>query len=945
MTKWNQILIELLNGIETWADLKRKLEQFNTIQTETTSKKTVAGKIFEIFSKYYFLTDPKQKDLYKTVWLYNDIPYEISSKLSLPPVDHGIDLLLIDNDDKFYAVQCKFTNDETKLLSWGGDKISHLFGLATKCDKAIVFTNASDTTHVAKGFSEKFIQIAFDELDKIDKELFIIILELAKGNQPKELTKYRPDDHQIKAINDVLNYFAKGNLRTQLILPCGSGKTLTALWIKEKIESHNTLVLIPSLALLKQIKNDWARHKNSYFRYLCVCSEKDIDKDTKEDKIEVHTYEIGSPVTTQPSDVSDFLKKDFRKVVYCTYQSLEVIKEACALYEGFIFDLIVFDEAHRTTGSKKKNVFTLAHYDYNIPAKKRIYMTATPKVIDSKVKKRMGAEYQDLLCDMSNPEIYGEESHRLSFREAIEKKILVDYKIIGIGVTDKQVKKFIEDRNYIGNLTAEDIAHNFALELVMNKYNAFHSLTFHSKVKFAEAFAKRHQEMFTDVFAEYVEGNQTTTYRSRVLRRFKKEKKGVVSNARCLTEGVDIPNIDLIYFCDPKSSKIDIVQATGRALRKDRKENKKERGYIVVPIFHHSDEDVEIEIIKKPIFNYLVQVVRSLCDQDERLEAEINDLSFKKGQRTSSKIEIDFLVEETEKVILLEGLEKKIKDVLFDEIIDKTKDYWEVNFKKLEAYKKDNGDCDVPYRFKQDQLFAYWVHGQKGDKDKLSKRKIQRLEELGFKWAEPQETMTDQDWVELIKDALENGVKLKQRHGNKYKNKDVGRYLRDLKRLIKKGKKIEVYNEIEKVGYNFNDVSRTLDKTIVRWVNDLKITKSPKKLNFRNRFYKNFLPRKNEIEDSIKDEMNLLWKSKFNEELSWELLHEGTNDRTKEWKTFRYNVEINPKEKWYLPVSIMGDSLFSWVYRKLKNKKQMERIKFNFTENEILELRKENFPI
>jgi superfamily II DNA or RNA helicase len=749
MTKENQILIELLNGVVNWAELKVKLEQFNTSQTETTSKKTIAGKIFEVFSKYYFLTDPKQKDLYKTVWLYNDIPSEISKKLSLPPVDHGIDLLLVDHDEKYYAVQCKFTNDETKILSWRGDKIAHVFGLGTLCDKIIVFTNASDTAQVAKDFNEKFIQIAFEELDSIENDVFEFIYEVAKGNQPKELKKYSPEAHQISAINDVTNYL-KSNPRTQLILPCGAGKTLTALWIKEKLQSSNTLVLVPSLALLKQIKNDWSRHKNSYFRYICVCSEKDIDKDRNEDKIEVHTYEIGAPVTTKPIDVSRFLSNNFEKVVYCTYQSLEVIKEACSLNPNFTFDLIIFDEAHRTTGSKKKNIFTLAHYDINIPAVKRMYMTATPKVVNIRLKSRLGEEYQDLLCDMSNPEIYGEESHRLSFGDAINQKILVDYKIIGIGVNDKQVKKFIDERNYIGNLTAEDIAHNYALNLVMNKYNASHCLSFHSLVAGARTFAQRHSEMFPDVYSEYVEGNQTTTYRAKVLRRFKNEQKGVVSNARCLTEGVDVPTIDLIYFCDPKSSKIDIVQATGRALRKDRKENKKLRGLIVVPLFHSSDTDIEVEIKKKPIFNYLIQVVRSLCDQDERLEAEINNLSFKKGKKSGSKIEIDFLDSETEKVILLEGLEKRIKDVLFDEIIEKTRNYWDVRFLELKQYIEKFGNSTISKNNLEYKELYHWIGNLRKNyyQNTLDKEKVKRLNEIGFEWkGENRREINDLDFI------------------------------------------------------------------------------------------------------------------------------------------------------------------------------------------------------
>ena len=174
-------------------------------------------------------------------------------------------------------------------------------------------------------------------------------------------------------------------------------------------------------------------------------------------------------------------------------------------------------------------------------------MTATPKVVSTKLKSRLGEDYE-LLCDMSNPDVYGTEAFRMSFGKAIEEGILVDYKIIGIGVTDKQIKKFIEDRNYIGEISIDELAHNFALDLVMNKYQAFHAISFHSKVKFAQEFALRHKKFFETVFSESVNGKQSTTYRARVLRDFKNSDVGLVTNARCLTEGVDVPTIDLIYF-------------------------------------------------------------------------------------------------------------------------------------------------------------------------------------------------------------------------------------------------------------------------------------------------------------------------------------------------------------------------------------------------------------
>ena len=760
MNKFNQILTEILEGVNDWSVLKDKLETYNTIKTETTQKITIAGKIFEVFAKYYFQTDPSKTELYKNVWLYDEIPLKIKEQLKLPPIDHGIDLLLQDFDEKYSAVQCKFKNNEDSKLSWSSDKIANVFALGTNCDKIIVFTNVSEITEVAKAFEDKFELIDFNELILIKSDVFLNIYLKAKGNQPKQLEKYEPKKHQEIAINKVVAHFSENN-RGQLILPCGAGKTLTALWIKEQLKPKTTLILVPSLALLKQIKNDWSRHKNDPYRYICVCSEKDIDKD-KKDSVNIHTYEIGGPVTTDPKLVQEFLIKDFDKIIFSTYQSIAVISNASKMLSNFEFDFVICDEAHRTAGSKDKNTFTIIHNNSLLPASKRLYMTATPKVVSKNLKNKLGEDYE-LLCDMSNPDIFGEEAHRMSFFEAIQEKILVDYKIICIGVTDRQIKKYIDDRNLVSDVSLEDIAHNFALDLVMNKYKAFHAISFHSRVDKAKDFASRHKNFYERVFSENVNGKQTTTHRSKVLRDFENSKIGLVSNARCLTEGVDVPTIDLIYFCDPIKSKIDIVQASGRALRTNKKSNKK-WGYIVVPIFHYIDDDVENEIKKKPIFDHLIQVIRSLCDQDERLQAEINNIANKIGKRKDSKIKIEFSDEETEKIVKLLGIEKKVKDVLFDEIIEKTRNYWDVMFKNLIEYKKVHGHTSVTRL--QDNYLNFWVSDQRRQNRRgiLSKEKKDKLISIDFDWKS--ENLREQDLDDLWIENYENLIEYIKNHGD-----------------------------------------------------------------------------------------------------------------------------------------------------------------------------------
>jgi superfamily II DNA or RNA helicase len=953
MNKENQILIELLNGVENWSDLKAKLEKYNTSQTENTSKKTQAGKIFEVFTKYYLQTDPKKTELYKNVWLYNEVSTVIREELRLPSIDHGIDLLLRDFDNNFHAVQCKFKNDETKSLSWSGDKIANVFALGTNCHKIIVFTNASDTTSVAKAFEQKFEQIAFDELNSIESQIFSNILEIARGNQPKELKKHSPKEHQKEAIEKVVQHFAN-NDRGQLILPCGAGKTVTALWIKEYLQPKTTLVLVPSLALLKQIKNDWARHKNILYSYLCVCSEKDIDKDSsKEDNVILHTYEIGGPVTTDAEHVKTFLLKEGDKVIFSTYQSIEVIANAIKKTQGFYFDLVICDEAHRTAGSKDKNTFTLVHFDTNLPARKRLYMTATPKIVSKKLKRKLGEDYE-LFCDMSNPKIYGDEAYHMTFGDAISRKILVDYKIIGIGVSDLQVKKYIDERKYLGNYTAEELANNYALELVMNNYGAFHSISFHYKVEFAQAFAIRHKGLFPEIFSKSVNGKQTTTHRAKTLQEFKESPKGLVSNARCLTEGVDVPSIDLIYFCDPKTSVIDIVQASGRALRLDPSGIKKE-GFIVVPIFHHEDQDVEAEIKKKPIFEHLIQVIRSLCDHDERLLAEINEIAFKKGRRSNSRIRIDFPDSKIEKIIKLEGIEEKVRDVLFDEIIEKTSSNWELRFLEIKDYIEKNGNSTISKKNTDYSELYHWVGNVRKSyyEGKLESSKIKRLNEIGFDWkGENRREITDPD--EIWKQGFEilNDYFLKNGHSNvpaRYKaNKTLGTWVVSQRVKYDNGKLANWQIELlEKLNFDWDPKNKFEDffkelikfkeknghvkvptfgnvqyKSLGRWVNKMRTLYNAGTVNENGDI---FVPLKGRIPVNQLERLNqigFLWNTG---RVDW-------NDRLEELKEFySINGHSNVKQADNL-------SLYYWCYKQKRFKEKLSEekieklnlIEFNF---------------
>lgn len=754
MTENEKILADLLKDVYSWSDLKPKLSKFNTSSTDITNKTTRAGKLFEYFTKLCFLYDREFAEEYncKDIFLYEEIPAEIKEKLNLPKVEHGIDLLIIDNEEKVIAIQCKFKNDETVKLNWNSDKLGNFFGFARNADLHCVFSNSSDITQVAQNLTENFKFFSYSHLQNISPETFEKMRNSLIGNPIKEIKKPIPHDYQTDAIEAVVNHF-KENERGQLILPCGAGKTLTSLWIKEKLQANNTLVLVPSLALLRQIKSNWNEAYNTKFIRLNVCSEKDIDSDIDNDIAITHSYEIIGNVTTDKNIVASFLQKPDDKVIFSTYQSLQVVVDALQILPDFHFNLIIADEAHKTSGFSDQNKFTLVHNNEKVRGLKRLYMTATPRIASPELKAKH-SERMKFLKDMSNPKVYGKEAYRMTFGTAIEKEILVKYKIIAVGVSDTDLKKYIEQNIQLTKTeNIKDYAHNYALNIVMEKYKANHALTFHSRIKLAENFAKRHNRLVQDVFSTSISGTQTTSQREIILKAFEKADRAVVSNAKCLTEGVDVPVIDIVYYSDPKNSKIDIVQSAGRALRKAKHRNK-EMGFIVVPIFHKDRETVE-DAIEKSDYKNLITVIRSLCDQDEGLVSEINELAWNKEKnKSNSTFELTFSDEETDSILQFEQIKEKLKNSLFNQVIETLKDSWEIHYKEVEEYFNKNGNSNIPARYKGIDGFgigtwcvAQRVHFNKG---LLSDSEIKKLQKLNFDF-DPYKTLFEIDFQELLK--------------------------------------------------------------------------------------------------------------------------------------------------------------------------------------------------
>jgi predicted helicase len=264
-------------------------------------------------------------------------------------------------------------------------------------------------------------------------------------------------------------------------------------------------VLVPSLALLRQFHESWKEQQKTIADYLCVCSEKDIDKGA--DSNVSHLYEIQAPgrVTTDPEVIRDFLRKTGSRIIYSTYQSSPQIARAIQRH-NLSFDLAICDEARKTAGERKHSAFATILDDRKIPCKKRLFMTATPRVVSAIIKNKLGSQTYEYLADMNDVDTYGPEFHKMTFAEAIKKGILVDYKIIAVGITDKELQRHIQERRFVKGATIDEIAGNYALADALRKYKCRHAVSFHSSVKKAQKFMERHGSLYPDTQSFHING-------------------------------------------------------------------------------------------------------------------------------------------------------------------------------------------------------------------------------------------------------------------------------------------------------------------------------------------------------------------------------------------------------------------------------------------------------
>lgn len=625
------------------------------------------GTYFEYLVRAYLKNEPTYKNEFAEIWMLADVP----DSYGIPKIDIGVDLVAKKHTGELVAIQAKFYNhsiQKSDIDSFLGElgKDYYDSGIivastdkwGTKAEEALV--NRSDV-----------IRIGLSDLrnSRIDWEQFTF----ERPDEVKTKAKKQPRYYQRDVIKSALAHF-KDHDRGQLIMAPGTGKTFTSLKVAEAMakeaskEQYTVLYLVPSIQLLTQTLRGWNNDADMTMSSMAVTSDRNASRRSvkKQDKdeetyIQVKATDIGYPATTSSKKVvenyqelMEHPKKELL-VVFGTYQSIDVLRRA--QQNGFPeFDLIIADEAHRTTGAKalgeEASAFTKVHSDSNVKGIKRLYQTATPKLYGIDAKKKAQAN-SIVISSMDDESLYGKVFYRLGFGDAISHDILTDYKLMVLAVDEtvvqKDMQKSLSDPE--NGLNIDDVGRIIGVWNGMIKRESFTDKVSGEPMKRAIAFSRtikdsqRLSEQFESVVNDYldsedgysvnvrhVDGGMNALEKNEALDWLASDdipenSARILSNVRFLTEGIDVPNLDAIVFLSPRKSQVDIVQAVGRIIRKF---EGKEYGYIILPIVVPAGETAETILDNNKSYDVVWQVLNALRSVDERFEATINKLELNK---------------------------------------------------------------------------------------------------------------------------------------------------------------------------------------------------------------------------------------------------------------------------------------------------------------------------
>lgn len=643
----------------------------NNLEREEMTQRE-RGTLFELLVTAYLKHEPMYARLFDEVWMLANVPDEYG----IPKKDTGVDLVARNRETgQLIAIQCKYYSKETTIQKSHIDSFLNEVGKNYYAEGIIVTSTDKWSANANNALLNRDKNIARIGLFQLsDSEIDWSKFSMKKSREVELKSAKRPRVHQIPAIEAVVSGFKTVN-RGKLIMAPGTGKTYTSMVIAEKMADQKVgifrvLYLVPSIQLLSQSLRSWTA--DSKYREdmdtFAVCSDRKVTKNAKsEDEIEdITAADLGYPATTdykkllerqksidQAYDQSKFL------VVFSTYQSIDVIIEAQK--NGFYeFDLIVCDEAHRTTGAteegKKASAFVKVHSDDNIKGKKRLYQTATPRIYGEDAR-RKADEMSIIIADMNDEDIYGKEFYRIGFGDAVSKGILTDYKVMVLAVDEEAIARHFQ--TMLANRRDTELEFDDVTKIIgcwngLIKRKSNSNVISANPMKRAIAFAGtiRESKLIKDMFREVVDmyikesGDQIEPARVEInhadgsMNALQKNEKiawlkaevppntcRILSNARFLTEGVDVPDLDAVMFLKPRKSRIDIAQAVGRVMRKA---EGKEYGYVILPIGIPAGVDENTVLDKNEKYQVVWDVLNALRSLDERFDATINKLELNK---------------------------------------------------------------------------------------------------------------------------------------------------------------------------------------------------------------------------------------------------------------------------------------------------------------------------
>ncbi|MGH0689591.1 DEAD/DEAH box helicase [Bacillus pacificus] len=630
------------------------------------------GTLFELLVTAYLKNEPMYARLFDEVWMLGEVP----EQYGIPKKDTGVDLVARNRETgELIAIQCKYYSKDTTIQKSHIDSFLNEVGKSYYTEGIIVTSTDKWSGNANDALLNRDKHIARIGLSQLrDSEIDWSQFSAEKPKTVELKSAKQPRSHQVPAIEAVVQGFETVD-RGKLIMAPGTGKTYTSMVIAEKMAektegTFRVLYLVPSIQLLSQSLRGWtadSKYRKNMDTF-AVCSDRKVTKKIKgeNDFEDIAAADLGYPATTDYHrllerqlviDSSDSQSKFL--VVFSTYQSIDVISEAQK--NGFYeFDLVICDEAHRTTGAtevgKEDSAFVKVHSDNNIKAKKRLYQTATPRIYGEDAKQKAD-EMSVVIADMNDKEIYGEEFYRIGFGDAVNKGILTDYKVMVLAVDEEVIARRFQ--TMLANKRDTELEFDDVTKIIgcwngLIKRKSNSNIISANPMKRAIAFAgtiresKLIKEMFTEVVDMYINesGDQTETVRVEIdhadgsMNALQKNEKiswlkadvpqntcRILSNARFLTEGVDVPDLDAVMFLKPRKSRIDIAQAVGRVMRKA---EGKDYGYVILPIGIPAGVDENSVLNKNEKYQVVWDVLNALRSIDERFDATINKLELNK---------------------------------------------------------------------------------------------------------------------------------------------------------------------------------------------------------------------------------------------------------------------------------------------------------------------------